>query len=50
MLRCRFLIVGAAFWLGLVCGCGEGNPLGRKPISGTVTLNGAPVAHYTRAG
>lgn len=37
-----------AFGLGLiclVCGCGEGNPLGRKPISGTVTLDGAPVPH-----
>lgn len=30
--------------LGLVCGCGGGDPLGRREVSGTVTLDGAPLA------
>ncbi|MDD4789283.1 MAG: carboxypeptidase-like regulatory domain-containing protein [Pirellulales bacterium] len=29
---------------GLVCGCGGGDPLGRRAVSGTVTLDGAPLA------
>ena len=29
--------------LSLACGCREGNPLGRKAVSGTVKLDGAPV-------
>lgn len=32
----------SAFLL-LLLGCGGGDPLGRKAISGTVTLNGSPV-------
>ena len=38
--RCAVL---ALFLVALVCGCGESNPLGRKAISGTVNLDGAPV-------
>lgn len=30
--------------LGLVCGCGGGDPLGRRAVSGVVTLDGAPLA------
>jgi hypothetical protein len=30
--------------LGVQAGCGPSNPLGRKAISGTVTLDGAPLA------
>lgn len=30
--------------LGLHAGCGGSNPLGRKAVSGTVTLDGAPLA------
>ena len=39
----------AALWLAsltllaLVGGCGESDPLGRKAISGTANLNGAPI-------
>ena len=32
-----------AFVLVFVAGCGPGNPLGRKAISGKITLNGAPL-------
>src|SRR5690606_38899279 len=32
--------LGAAVFIS---GCGPGNPLGRKAVSGTVTLDGAPV-------
>jgi hypothetical protein len=36
-----------AFWaaslLLLVVGCGPANPLGRKPLSGSVTLDGKPL-------
>ena len=39
------------FWSGCLvlclvvtwCGCGPGNPLGRRAISGSVTLDGAPL-------
>lgn len=33
----------AILGLCLLAGCGSGDPLGRKAISGTVTLDGAPV-------
>src|SRR5262245_29101434 len=33
-----------AFVAGLIAGCGSDNPLGRKALSGTVTLDGAPLA------
>ncbi len=36
------LIIGLSLFL-LVQGCGPGNPLGRKAISGAVTLDGAPI-------
>ena len=38
----RTLLVSTGLLL-LVSGCGEGNTLGRHPISGTVTLDGAPL-------
>lgn len=31
--------------LGLIVGCGEANPLGRKAVSGKVTLDGSPVKY-----
>lgn len=31
--------------LALLCGCGDDNPLGRRAISGDVTLDGAPLAN-----
>jgi hypothetical protein len=34
------LVVGL---LGLFVGCGQANPLGRKALSGAVTLDGAPL-------
>ncbi len=38
-------LLGLAVLLATVAsGCGPGNPLGRKAVSGTVTLNGAPLA------
>jgi len=43
--RQRGLLAFGLSLVALLCGCGEGNPLGRKPISGTVTLDGAPVPH-----
>ncbi len=45
MLRSTFWsqsAVGAVFLLALA-GCGDDNPLGRLPINGEVTLNGAPL-------
>ena len=38
-----YLLVGAAC-LALSAGCGPGNPLGREALSGTVTLDGQPLA------
>lgn len=44
----RMRQVCCLFVAGLVCtGCGEGNPLGRHEISGSVTLNGQPLDHGT---
>jgi hypothetical protein len=38
-------LLGLAVLLATIAsGCGPGNPLGRKAVSGTVTLNGAPLA------
>ena len=37
-----FLAFGLCF-LGMIWGCGVGDPLGRRPVSGTVTLDGAPL-------
>ena len=37
-------LLGLAVLLATIAsGCGPGNPLGRKAVSGTVTLNGAPL-------
>jgi hypothetical protein len=41
-LRCA-AILAASLPLLIASGCGESDPLGRKAISGTVSLNGAPV-------
>ena len=37
--RLALLLAGLVF-----AGCGPGNPLGRQPVSGTVTLDGQPLA------
>ena len=37
------LVLGASCFLP-VAGCGPGNPLGREALSGTVTLDGEPLA------
>lgn len=37
---CAFALLGLCFFVG----CGVSDPLARQPISGTVTLNGSPVA------
>lgn len=37
---CVVVVLG---WAALLSGCGPGNPLGRKAVSGAVTLDGAPV-------
>ena len=38
-------LLGLAMLLATIAsGCGPGNPLGRKAVSGTVTLDGAPLA------
>ncbi len=37
----RSLLAVAA--MGVLAGCGPGNPLGRKAISGRITLDGAPL-------
>ena len=44
-MTCRrlWLLVLALIGPGLLCGCRDSNPLGRKAISGTVTLDGAPL-------
>jgi hypothetical protein len=41
----RYILRVVAFsaCLALLCGCGEDNPLGRKAISGKVTLDGTPL-------
>ncbi|QDU38610.1 hypothetical protein Mal4_29390 [Maioricimonas rarisocia] len=31
----------------LASGCGDSNPLGRQPVSGTITLNGQPLERGT---
>lgn len=36
-------LVGVLFVLGILPGCGGDNPLGRKALSGVVTLDGAPL-------
>jgi hypothetical protein len=42
--RCRFAIIFSCLsLLAMICGCGESDPLGRKAISGSVKLNGAPI-------
>ena len=33
----------AIYMLAFVVGCGPGNPLGRKAVSGKITLNGVPL-------
>lgn len=38
-----FLFVCLVATLTVLTGCGDSNPLGRKAIYGTVTLNGAPL-------
>lgn len=44
-------IVSGALLLIVIglCGCGAGDPLGRRPVSGKVTLAGEPLAHGTIA-
>jgi hypothetical protein len=37
------LVPVCACLLSLLCGCGESDPLGRHAISGSVSLDGAPV-------
>jgi hypothetical protein len=37
--------IALAACLGFLVGCGEDNPLGRKAISGKVTLDGTPLDH-----
>lgn len=41
--RLVFLVIGFCL-LGTSAGCGPSDPLGRRAVSGTVTLDGAPVA------
>jgi hypothetical protein len=40
----QFVCLAAALWFAAWAGCGADNPLGRKAISGNVTLDGQPVA------
>lgn len=40
-----FVSVFGLLLAGALSGCGGSNPLGRKAISGTVTLDGAPLPH-----
>jgi hypothetical protein len=40
--RLVFLVFGFCL-LGMTWGCGGGDPLGRRAISGTVTVDGAPL-------
>lgn len=37
------ILAAVVLALSLISGCGESDPLGRKAISGTVSLNGAPI-------
>jgi hypothetical protein len=40
----QWIVVLLGVALGAQAGCGTSNPLGRKAVSGTVTLDGAPLA------
>jgi hypothetical protein len=41
------VLVGIGFLSSATCGCGPDNPLGRKALSGTVTLDGSPLEKGT---
>ncbi len=44
----RLLFASAALGCAaLICGCGPGNPLGRVPVSGEITLQGQPLTRGT---
>ena len=40
-------LIAIGFLIAATSGCGPDNPLGRKPLSGTVTLDGSPLAKGT---
>jgi len=42
---CFWPLLAGLLLLGTFGGCGPGNPLGRKAISGKVTLDGQPLEH-----
>jgi hypothetical protein len=44
-MRCLgcWVVVHGLLAVGLFAGCGQANPLGRKALSGAVTLDGAPL-------
>ncbi len=42
-MRCFYIFFIGCLVLSLVVGCGEKNPLGRMPVSGTVTFQGRPL-------
>ncbi len=43
--RCLWLLSAAVFLAAGIPGCGPGNPLGRKPVSGRITLNDKPLEY-----